>query len=437
VTTVQRRALRIVMASLMVAGVFAPATPAASTESCLSFHGAVYLKDFAGGPPVNDVPSTFYVGVEGQNAVATVAPMPGCGDINEGGSSTATYRTENSTATAGADYTHVQETSLPMCDDIDSWQEYCEGVPRSRPINVPLTADGIEDDLAVETLLLRLTAGTRGISGGHPNPVPIYVVDTNGPARASLQPGVDTKVYPHIEAGRIRLPVFLAGTNPPSSVGFSVEGAGAKPATPGADFTCTPTCPGGNGTLPIGSSRFGFVQVNFLRDDIVEGTERLRLSITTPAVASGEPASTVVDILDLSVDESSPVSRLLAPKNGVKYKWGDKRIKQLKTSVAEGPDTIARVEVALQKKVAGGKCAWWNGTKFGKVARNCAKKKWLPMAYRASGDLFFLKIKPLAPTMGTKTKNYSVWTRAADTAGNLETTFTRGRNLATFQVKRK
>ena len=64
--TVSRRALRVVMASLMVAGITTPAT--AASEACFDFHGAVYLRNFAGGPPVNDVPSTFYSGVEGQSA---------------------------------------------------------------------------------------------------------------------------------------------------------------------------------------------------------------------------------------------------------------------------------------------------------------------------------------------------------------------------------
>jgi hypothetical protein len=126
----------------------APATPAMPGDACMSFHGAVYLKDFAGGPPVNDVPGTFYVGVEGQPFAATVAPMPGCGDIDEGGSSTASYTNENATAVAGQDYTLTKGTTEPRCDDIDSWEQYCEGVPRSRPIDVPLTADGIEDGLA-------------------------------------------------------------------------------------------------------------------------------------------------------------------------------------------------------------------------------------------------------------------------------------------------
>ena len=364
--------------------------------------------------------------------------MAGCGDINEGGSSTATYRTENSTATAGVDYTHVQETSQPMCDDIDSWAQYCGGVPRSRPINVPLTADGVADDLAVETLLLRLTSGSLGIAGGHPNPVPVYVIDTNGPARASLEPGAGSKVYTHIEAGRIRFPVFLAGTNPPSSVAFRIEGEGSRPATPGADFTCTPSCPGGVGSLSVGSSRMSFVQVNFTSDNDVEGTERLGLSITTPAVSPGEPASTSVDITDLSKDELPPVSRFLQPKNGVSYKWRDKRLAELKTSATdEGVKTIERVEVALQKKLTNGKCAWWSGTKFGATGKNCKTKRWLPMKHWPTAGIYFLKLGTLASSVKTKTKNYSAWTRAADSVGNIENTFTRGRNLSTFEVKRK
>jgi hypothetical protein len=426
------------MAGLTVAGVMAPATPAMPGDACMSFHGEVFLKDFAGGPPVNDVPGTFYVGVEGQSFAATVAPMPGCGDINEGGSSTASYTTENVTASAGPDYTHTQGTTDPMCDDIDSWEQYCEGVPRSRAIDVPLLADGTEDDLSVETFLIRLTSGSRGISRGHPNPVPAYVIDADGPARASLEPGASTKVYPHIEAGRIRLPVFLAGANPPSSVGFTVLGEGSNAGSPGDDFTCTPVCPGGIGNLSIDASATNFVQINFNRDEEFEGVEHVRLSITGPAVAPGEPESTVIEILDLNKDETAPMTRFLQPKNGVKYKWRDKRLRELKAKANDdGVGTIAKVEVALQKRMRNGKCASWKGTKFGAAGKNCGAKKWLPMTHRPAADLYFLKLKPLAATVGTKIKNYTAWTRATDSVGNMESTFTRVRNLSTFHIKKK
>jgi hypothetical protein len=434
--TVSRRALRVVMASLMVAGVMNPAT--AARETCADFHGAVYLRNFAGGPPVNDVPSTFYSGVEGQSAVATVSPMPGCGDIDQSGPSTASYRTEDLTGSAGQDYTHVEGTTQPMCDDIDSWDQFCGGVPRSRPINLALSSDGAADSLSVETFRLRLTAGSRGISGGHPNPVPVYVIDANGTARASLEPGASTKVYTHIEAGRIRLPVFLAGTSPPSSVGFKIEGEGASPATAGTDFTCTPACSGGNGSLAIGSSRMEFVQVNFTRDEIVEGNERIRLSITSPAVATGEPASTVIEIDDLSTDKMPPVSRFIQPKNGVNYKWRDIRLREVRTSATdEGGPNIGKVEVAFQKKLTNGRCSWWTGTKFGTAGNNCGTKRWLAMKYRPTSDFYFVKIDPLPATIGTKIKNYSAWTRATDSAQNLETAFARWRNLITFEVRRK
>ncbi len=47
-----------------------------------------------------------------------------------------------------------------------------------------------------------------------------------------------------------------------------------------------------------------------------------------------------------------------------------------------------------------------------------------------------LNLKPLAAT-GAKIRNYTAWTRATDSVGNIETTFNRGRNLSTFQVRKK
>jgi hypothetical protein len=175
-----------------------------------------------------------------------------------------------------------------------------------------------------------------------------------------------------------------------------------------------------------------------MRDDHVEGNERIRLSITSPAVASGEPASTVIEIDDLSKDGLPPVSRFLQPKNGVIYRWRDERLAELKSSATdEGVKSIGKVEIALQRKLTNGKCAWHNGTKFGAAGSNCGTKKWLPMTYRPTADLYFIKMETLASSVKTKVKNYSAWTRATDAVGNIETTFTRGRNLSTFEVKRR
>jgi hypothetical protein len=50
-------------------------------------------------------------------------------------------------------------------------------------------------------------------------------------------------------------------------------------------------------------------------------------------------------------------------------------------------------------------------------------------------DLYLLAVDPLAPSIGTKIRNYRAWTRGKDGAGNLETTFEAGRNLSTFEVR--
>ncbi len=59
------------------------------------------------------------------------------------------------------------------------------------------------------------------------------------------------------------------------------------------------------------------------------------------------------------------------------------------------------------------------------------------MKYRPTSDFYFLRLDPLGATIGTKIKNYSAWTRATDSAQNLETAFARGRNLITFEVRRR
>lgn len=82
-----------------------------------------------------------------------------------------------------------------------------------------------------------------------------------------------------------------------------------------------------------------------------------------------------------------------------------------------GAKTIAKVEVALQKKMKNGKCAWLKGTRFGAAGKNCGAKKWLPTTHRPAMDLYFLKLKPLAATVGTNIKNYTAWTRATEFNG--------------------
>jgi hypothetical protein len=59
------------------------------------------------------------------------------------------------------------------------------------------------------------------------------------------------------------------------------------------------------------------------------------------------------------------------------------------------------------------------------------------MKFSRTGDLFFIRPGRLSPSIGTKIKNYRAWTRAEDGAGNLETSFQVGRNLSTFEVRRR
>lgn len=79
-------------------------------------------------------------------------------------------------------------------------------------------------------------------------------------------------------------------------MGFTVLGEGSNPASSGEDLSCTPACPSGTGNLPVDATRMNFVQINFNRDEEFQGIERVRLSITGPVVAPGEPASTVIEI---------------------------------------------------------------------------------------------------------------------------------------------
>jgi hypothetical protein len=430
----RRKWLAHVVAGAVMATVMVP-TLAQPAIACASFHGAVYFRDLAGGPPINDVPTVFYAAAEGSVAPARVSPMPGCGDVGQGGTFRAVYQTNEGTASS-ADFTPIPPgtTSEPMCDDIDSWEQWCGGVPRWRDVPIPTTADGTQDSLAVETFQIQLTDGIdAGVSTTHQNPVPVYIVDADGPPRSTLEPGAGSTVFEHVEAGRIRMPVFLAGPSP-TSVGFSVAPEGPTGAAPGEDFTCTPDCPGGNGSLSVGPARFGFIQINFVKDDRAEPNERIRLTLTSRSPV--EETSTVIEIIDLSNDRSAPVSRFHHPKQGLKYTRGDYRIREMHTFTGDvGVAGVDRVQIALRMKKDGGACGWWRGARF--RSGECEDMRWLPMKYDATGELYFYRIKALKSTVGTAIKNYTAWTRATDHAGNVESSFQRGRNLSTFKVRRR
>jgi hypothetical protein len=435
---------------LIAAGALAPVL-AQPAVACVGGHGQVFVSDFAGGPAPNDVPTFFYAGVEGTSATTTIEPTASCAE-NETGSVRAHYVTEttaSSTATAG-DFTDRDGMSPVMCAAIHPVGETpCEALPSEHQVPVPLTNDTAEEPLAVEWFQFRLTQGEPAAGGNAtgglatPSQSRVYVIDNDGAAfRPAMEPGSESATRSKVEFGQIRIPVFRAGSL--QNVSFTVTGHGAAPATHDQDFTCTPSC-SGTGTLtnfsePGTGNRLGFIQVNIVNDTSPEGNEELRVSLT--GAAAMDDGFTTVRILDNESDNDPPFSRFHHPKDGLKYRRGDIRIREMHSITSDiGIAGLARVEIALRQNLMNGSCRWWNGGIF--AVGPCAAKRWLDMSFVGNWNeqgtllIYGRNFPALTPSVNTKIRSYTAWTRATDTAGNDESVFQRGRNYSIFEVLRK
>lgn len=92
---------------------------------------------------------------------------------------------------------------------------------------------------------------------------------------------------------------------------------------------------------------------------------------------------------------------------------------------------VARVQVALRRRYTDGTCKWWNGARW--VPRNgCADRRWL--GADGTDRWSYGPSRLLGRSEGTRTRNYRLYSRAFDGAGNDEQLFERGRNVVVFEV---
>jgi len=230
--------------------------------------------------------------------------------------------------------------------------------------------------------------------------------------------------------------VFWAGPGTPGEVHYTVA-PGSPAPTPGVDYNVGSDNPLQPDDFTHAGGRVAFITIRILNDQIDEPDENITITLDDgPGYAvEGERATTTLSILDQGVDHVAPVTRFHHPRQGLKYRRADYRIREFHTYYKEDGSGMARAHLALRRKMENGRCAWWGGGTF--KPGPCGKKVWKPMKHDEGNFLFYYRFKPLRPTVGTKIKSYRAWTRGRDWAGNMETKFKQGRNLSTFWIRKK
>jgi hypothetical protein len=405
---------------VLVAGFLVIPETTGSANACASQHLTAILGGFEGGGSPssfywvseNDSPGVFRIDVE-IDGCSAAGPDPAF--VN--------WHTTDVTATAGVDYLSTTGPSnnlnVPTCGA----ESHCL---RNRIVNVPILNDA--DQGVSETV--RINISTNSGRTVPPDELPLHIVDDDGasPRIAFAQPLQPYTQREHFTTARI--PVFRGGSaSGPATATFSLAGGAPNPATPSADFSPT------SGQVQFAAGeRLAFITIAIMNDTSQESSETIEATLSGTGVEG--PSSTPVTIIDNDSDFQAPVTRFHHPRNGLRYTFNDYRIREIHTFFSDpGGSGVVKAWIALRRQRVSGSCAWFTGS--GWSADACGAKRWVLMKFSRTGDLFFIRPGRLSPSIGTKIKNYRAWTRAEDGAGNLETSFQVGRNLSTFEVRRR
>ena len=164
-------------------------------------------------------------------------------------------------------------------------------------------------------------------------------------------------------------------------------------------------------------------------DDDAEPDETVLLHLRGPHTDNvlGRPDAVLV-IEDDEVDAAPPESAVSRPENGKSYQR-DKlpKVRGIATDQGTGLDFV---KVGIRKNLTNGNCKWLTTSGF--VAGPCSQKKFL--FSQGKTEWFFNLPNLLGKSVGTSTKNYTVYSKGVDVAGNQETAFDLGRNRNNFEV---
>jgi hypothetical protein len=384
-----------------------------------------------------DDPPVFYWGAE--NAGSVTFTIQVFGHSCSSPDTSIQWATENGSAVAASDYTARSGSKQLQGWDID-WPSWT--------VDVPLNNDSGTDSRAAEWFKAKITGGEANIRP--PSEAPIFIVDDEGSHRVTLPDSPYNSVQisestAQISTGPdVQIPVFRAGlANDPVVVPYTIApGAGVT----AGDYTDTTS---GSVTIPSGE-RMALIKLGITDDFEDETDEQLTVQIAAPTDATVETATSTVTIIDNDVpggDQTAPKTSFHHPKHNRTYKATNYLARTIHVfTPADDPSGIEYAETALRRKKTNGNCHWWNGT--GWTPDGCSvaalHRHWLQTWFFDNfGDKLIYEypkspkvLDPLKPSIGTKIKNYFVYSRAEDGVGNLETKFELGRNKNRFEVKK-
>jgi Tol biopolymer transport system component len=126
-------------------------------------------------------------------------------------------------------------------------------------------------------------------------------------------------------------------------------------------------------------------------------------------------------------DLTPPSSTITSPRDDAVYRH--KQLKTLTGTATDGDSGVQAVEVAVRRNRAKGDCQWWTGSAW--TAGSCNQPVWL--AARGM-EKWSYTLPTLPKTHHTSTVGYTVFARATDAAGNVESAAVAGQNQATFRI---
>lgn len=328
--------------------------------------------------------------------------------------------TKGGTATAGSDYTHV--------DDRVSFQRAIE----ESEAFIPLINDSEVEPL--ETVEVALESPSPGTVLAFPPTATLTIIDDDGPSRI----GVETGDYGVFENRRtLDVWVLRAGADASAaSVQYAtVDGTGDQGARVGTDYV------GSSGTVDFApGQRAKKVTLTVIDNKRMDGDRTFSLELRDPAGAElmeiTRAQITIRDDESGSGDEIPPYTAFHQPLAGETYSPRQAREFLVFMQDDENGSGMDTVEIALRKELRNGKCAWWTGKGFKRAS--CKKIKWSPERGDYFGTVAYFRIsqslKPTSKKAGIRA--YTAFSRGTDRAGNVQTEMVVGQNKNRFFVKK-